>query len=299
VNTPNILITGATGFVGAELLDRLRDTGRVRVIVRDASKLEQTDDIDVYEGDLSDADAVRGALEGIETAYYLVHSMEPGDDDDDFASQDRELATVFLRAAEAEGVARIVYLGGVQPDGETSKHLQSRKEVEDVLGSGVPDLVALRASMVIGAQSDSFRTLAQIVDRLPVLALPTWRTARTQPIAIADVIEALAAAPGTPPGAYEVGGPDEVSIEQMCETIGDLLGDQPPSVHLPFSSSRLEGAAASVVADSSREVLEPLLEGMHDDLRVSDNQLESAFGVRPTPFRAAAKDALARINGDL
>lgn len=289
---PTILITGATGFVGGELLEALRGTGRVRVIVRDSSRLSQTGDIDVVEGDLDDADAVSRALEGIETAYYLVHSMEAGGDGE-FAQRDRELAETFAAAAGSAGTTRLVYLGGVQPEGDTSEHLESRNEVEKTLAAGDPELVALRASMVVGSGSDSFRTLAQIVERLPVLALPTWRTNRTQPIAVRDVVAALAAAPEVEPGAYNVAGPDEVSIEEMCDTIGGLLGKRRPSIALPFSSSRLEGAAASTVADSGREVLEPLLEGMHDDLRVSENSLESVFGVKPMPFREAAQAALA------
>lgn len=294
----NILITGATGFVGGRLLDALRETGRVRVIVRDRSKLERPDDIDVVEGDLDDDGDVRAALEGIETAYYLVHSMEQGDGGE-FADRDRELAKRFVAAASAAGTTRIVYLGGVQPEGQVSEHLQSRSEVEDVLGSGEAKLVALRASMVVGAESDSFRTLAQIVDRLPVLALPSWRENRTQPVAIDDVIAAFVAAADVEPGAYEVAGPDEITIEEMCAIIGELQGHERPTLSLPFSSSRLEGAAVAVVADSDREVLEPLLEGMRDDLRVSDNQLEATFGVTPTPFREAAAKALAQMQPEV
>ena len=188
-----------------------------------------------------------------------------------------------------------MYLGGVEPDGHTSAHLQSRLDVERVLGSARPDLVALRASMVVGAQSDSFRTLAQIVGRIPVLALPPWRDNRTQPIAVADVIDALRAARDVPPGVYDVGGPDEVTIEQMCDVIGGELGNVRPSFSLPLSSAKLEALAAATVADSDRAVLEPLLEGMRDDLTVKDNALESVFGVTPTPFRDAAAQALAEM----
>ncbi len=289
---PTILITGATGFVGGELLERLRATGEVRALVRDAGRLERDEGIEVVEGDLADEEALVDAFAGIEVAYYLVHSMEPGADGG-FAEHDLELAETFIAAADAAGVARIVYLGGVQPSGESSEHLDSRGQIEDVLRSGHADLVALRASMVVGAQSDSFRTLAQIVERLPVLALPTWRDTRTQPVAIADVVGALDAARDVEPGTYEIAGPDEITIEAMCETIGELIGSRRPAIPLPFSSSRIEGAAAAAVADSDREVIEPLLEGLHDDLLVEDNALERVFGVRPTPFADAARAALA------
>ena len=240
-------------------------------------------------------EAVRSALRGVDAAYYLVHSMEPGDDD--FAARDRQMAETFVAAAEAEGVRRLVYLGGIEPDGQVSAHLQSRLEVEEVLGSGAPELVALRASMVVGSKSDSFRTLAQIVGRLPVLALPSWRDNRTQPIAVADVVEALMAARTVAPGSYEIAGPDEVTIAEMCRIIGDELGRVRPSFALPLSSAKLESAAAATIADSDRAVLEPLLEGMHDDLRIHDNELESVFGVTPTPIREATTDALAEMDG--
>ncbi len=293
MSNADILITGATGFVGAALLEALRPSGRVRVMVRDATRLDADDGIEVVEGDLDDPQAVRRALAGTRIAYYLVHSMEPGDGE--YAERDRQLAETFLAGAEAEGTEQLVYLGGVLPDGETSAHLRSRNEVEQSLGQGGPRLVALRASMIVGARSDSFRTLAMIVGRLPVLALPAWRDNRTQPVGIDDVVAALVAAPGVEPGSYNVAGPDEMSIKEMCAIIGELQGNERPALSLPFSSSRLESAAASLVADSDREVLEPLLEGMHEDLRVPDNALEPVFGVKPTAFRTAAARALAQL----
>lgn len=284
------LITGATGFVGEQLLAAMRrDKLPVRAFVRDASKLD--DGIDVVEGDLEDDDALGRALQGIDTAYYLVHSMEAGSEGK-FAERDRELAERFVAAADRSGVARIVYLGGIVPSGDSSEHLESREEVETTLGSGNAELVALRASMIVGERSDSFRTLAQIVDRLPVLALPAWRDTCTQPIAVADIVAALIAARDVAPGTYDVAGPDTLSIEKMIETIGDVLGKNRPTVPLPFSSAKLEGAAAAVVADSDRAVLTPLMEGLHENLVVEDNKLHSVFGITPTPFRDAAEAAL-------
>ena len=288
------LITGATGFVGGRLVEALPDSEDVRVLVRDASKLEAPDGLDVVEGDLAEEEDVERALEECRVAYYLVHSMEAGTDGN-FASRDKKLAKRFVAAAGRLGVERIVYLSGVVPEGGSSRHLESRRQVEKVLGGGEPELVSLRASMVIGAQSDSFRTLAQIVDRLPVLALPSWRDTQTQPVAIDDVVAALVAAAGVEPGIYEIAGPDTLSIEEMVEAIGELNGDVRPAFPLPFSSAKLEGAAASVVADSEQGVLEPLMESLHEDLLVEENSLESVFGVTPTPFREAAAEALVGI----
>ena len=292
-----ILITGATGFVGGHLLDALRGReGGLRVVVRDAGKLDDASGLEVIEGDLGDEKALERALSGCRCAYYLVHSMEPGDNGK-FAERDRELAKQFVAVAGRLGVERLVYLTGVVPDGPSSEHLDSRHQVEEVLGSGSPALVSVRASMIVGAESDSFRTLAQIVDRLPVLALPGWRDTRTQPVAVADVVAALAAADRVEPGAYEIAGPDMLTIEEMVGLIGELNGGVKPSLPLPFSSSRLEGATAALVTDSSREVLEPLMEGLHEDLLVDENALKSVFGVEPTAFRTAAASALEQLHG--
>ena len=152
--------------------------------------------------------------------------------------------------------------------------------------------------MIVGAQSDSFRTLAQIVERLPVLALPRWRDTRTQPVAIADVVAALAAAQTVEPGIYNIAGPDTLTIEEMVRAIGELNGGARPSVPLPFSSTRLEGATAALVTDSSREVLQPLMEGLHEDLSVDGNALSATFGVPPTPFREAAATALEQLRAE-
>lgn len=286
---PRVLITGATGFVGAKLLEARDPETDVRVVVRDAARLGEHEGVDVVEGDLADADVLARALEDRDLAYYLVHSMEPGAD---FATRDRELAEGFVAAAGEAGVGRIAYLGGIDPGGETSEHLQSRLEVEEIFDDGEPDLVSVRATMIVGAKSDSFRTLAQIVRRLPALVLPTWRDTRLQPVAIADVVAALWRAHEVPPGRYDIAGPDERTLEQIIGIIGEFVGGERPSVDVPFSSSKLESLVSSLVADSDREVLEPLMAGLHEDLVVRDNALESVFGVTPTPFREAAAAAL-------
>jgi len=283
------LITGATGFVGSHLLQAARGRdGAVRVLVRDASKID-ADGIDVVEGDLGEADDLRHALRGVDCAYYLVHSMEA---DEDFARRDREFADGFARAAQEADVRRIVYLGGVRPDGDESEHLESRGEVEDLLAAHVPAFVGLRASMIIGAKSDSFRALASMVDRLPVLPMPSWRDNRTRPVAIADVVAALLAAADVEPGRYEIGGPEQLSFQEMVTVVGELLGSEPPVVPLPISAGKLEAAVASVVTDVDRAVLEPVMHGMHADLQVEGDLLADVFGVTPTPFRDAAATAI-------
>lgn len=283
------LITGATGFVGSHLLQAAR--GRddaVRVLVRDAEAVDGTG-IDVVQGDLGEAADLRRALDGVDCAYYLVHSMEG---DEDFARRDREFAEGFARAAQEADVRRIVYLGGVRPEGGESEHLESRGEVEDLLAAQVPAFVGLRASMIVGAASDSFRALAGMVDRLPVLPLPSWRDNRTRPVAIADVVGALLAARDVEPGRYAIGGPQELSFQEMVTVVGELLGHEAPIVPLPISAGKLEAAVASVVTDVDRAVLAPVMHGMHADLEVQGDLLADVFGVTPTPFRDAAAVAL-------
>lgn len=288
------LLTGATGFVGGALLERLLETRGLRALVRDPSKLDERPGLEVVEADLTRPDTLGPALDGAGVAYYLVHSMEAGTTG--FADQDRESARNFAAAARTAGLRRIVYLGGVMPadedaDGE-SEHLRSREEVEQILSSGAPEFVSLRASMLVGAGSESFRTLVQLVARLPVLALPSWRDSRSQPVAIDDAIEALVAAATVEPGVYEIAGADTLSFERMTEVVAELLGKPHRALALPFTNSKLEGLASAVVTDSDVELLEPLLAGLHQDLLVAENSLGPVFGVAPTPFREAAGNAI-------
>jgi uncharacterized protein YbjT (DUF2867 family) len=289
------LITGAAGFVGRHLIDALRDDDRpLRCLVRSHEDHDAGDGVEVVTGDLGDRDGMGALLDGVDCAYYLVHSMEAGGDDD-FAARDRALAQNMAAAARAAGVRRPVYLGGIDPRGGDSAHLESRHEVEEILAGFGGELVALRAAMIVGRGSASFDTLAQIVDRLPILALPTWRDRCCQPVGIADVIAALAAAADVAPGRYDVAGPDRLTFKAMIEQIAELQGTTANTFNLPFSSSRLEGAAAALVTEQDRELLTPLMAGLDADLVVDDNALPGVFGITPTPFADAARAALGEI----
>jgi uncharacterized protein YbjT (DUF2867 family) len=291
-STATVLLTGATGFVGNELLAHLRGAP-LRCLVRDASRLLRDDDEtgpEAVEADLSDIESLRPALHGIEEVFYLVHSMEPGSEG--FADRDRRAATNYAEVAASCGVRRTIYLGGISAADGGSEHLESRHEVETVLGDATPEFVGLRASMIVGPRSGSFRALVQLVDRLPVLALPSWRDSRTQPIGIGDVVGCLLAARTTAPGVYEVAGPDVLSFEEMTEVVSELLGQRHRSVSIPFSSAPAEAALASVITDEDRSLLEPLMAGLHSDLLVEENAVSTVFGIEPAPFRAAAAAAI-------
>lgn len=297
-----VLVTGATGFVGQRLIARLA-TGehRIRAMARDASRFSPPDGVadgrvEVVEADLGDAASLGRPFDGVDAAFYLVHAMGSGED---VYEADRTAATHYRDAALRAGVVRTVYMGAVGegPDG-VSEHLRSRGEVERVLGEALPGFVAVRAAMAVGARSGSFRALAQIVDHLPVLALPPWRANRSNPIDVEDVAGCLVAALDAPPGRYDVGGPDELSFEELCDVVGELLGRRRPKVPLPIGAPSIEGLASSLLADTDRQTMTALLEGLRDDLRVTDNACEPVFGVTPTPFRDAARRAIEEIRAE-
>jgi uncharacterized protein YbjT (DUF2867 family) len=292
-----VLVTGATGFVGSQLLERLASEDvRLRVLVRDRSRFTAPDgaEVDVVEADLSDPASLPPAFDGVDVAYYLVHAM---DSSGDLVEEDRESAGNYLRAAEQAGVRRTVYLGavGYDPDGGSSEHLKSRHAVEELLADGGPELVVVRASMIVGAGSGSFMTLVQMVDRLPVLAPAPWRSARSQPIAIDDVLACLVAARTVAAGRYEVAGADELTVEELMREIARQLDKPYRSISVPISVPKIEGAIASAVADEDRNLITALLEGLGDDLVVDENAAEPVFGVRTMSFPDAAALAIPEI----
>lgn len=292
-------MTGAAGFVGGRLLTALADEPvRIRASVRDRERFSPPTDVplEIVEADLQDADSLPAAVRGVDTAYYLVHAMSAGGH---AAEQDRKSATTFAAAAADAGVRRIVFLGaiGYRADEHVSGHLTSRHEVEELLAPAGPEFVAVRAAMAVGPTSASFRTLVQIVDRMPVLAMPSWRSARSQPIAIDDLIRCLVAARTVEPGRYDVAGPDTMTLEELTEVIAEILGKPHHAVPVPVSVPAIEGIVASAVTDGDRGLITALLESLRDDPVTDANAIETVFGVTPTPFRDAAAAAIPEIVG--
>src|SRR3954447_25013086 len=223
------LITGATGYIGGRLMRRLIADGRdVRALARNPAPLAG-ESVELMTGDVSSGDGLREALDGCETAYYLIHSMDRvAGRNGGFADLDRRAADNFARAAQEAGVDRIVYLGGLIPQGQAiSPHLRSRLEVEQILLDAIPDSIALRASIVVGAGSSSFQLLVRLIERLRVLPMPPWRDNRTQAIDERDAIEYLTRAPLTRVAAgrsLDIAGPDVVTYGQMIERIAEAMG---------------------------------------------------------------------------
>jgi uncharacterized protein YbjT (DUF2867 family) len=291
------LVTGASGYVGGCLLRRLAAEGRrVRALARVPERVERLPDVEVLPGDVLSGQGLAAALDGCHTAYYLVHSMEPAEDGH-FARRDRRAAEGFARAAAAAGIERIVYLGGIAPAGTPSPHLGSRLEVERILLDAVPGSTALRASIVVGAGSPSFRVLVRLVERLRVLPLPRWRSNRTQPIDERDVIEFLASTAETPAAAgrsLDVCGPDLMTYGEMIERIAAAMGVG--RVPLTLSASLTPPASAVVAAVSGQplELVRPLMESLESDLLPRDAQeAPRLYGIRPRPFDRAVEHALA------
>jgi uncharacterized protein YbjT (DUF2867 family) len=296
-----ILVTGASGYVGAALAPRLqRDGHAVRGFARSEERVKAAGAVfdELVIGDASTGAGLDRALDGVDVAYYLIHSMEgPAAD---FAGAELRQAERFAVAAANAGVRRIAYLGGIAPpDGAISRHLASRLAVETALLEAAPESVALRASIVIGARSRSFRFLVRLLERLPVLALPAWRVHRTQPIDGRDVLEFLAAAATLPASAagrsWDVAGPDAMSYAELLQGIADAMMITRPSIGLNFNLTPVASVLAAAVAGEDVGLIEPLMESLEHDLLPRDGDAAEVFGVRLHRFEPAVERALCEL----
>jgi uncharacterized protein YbjT (DUF2867 family) len=294
------LVTGATGYVGGRLVERLHGEGRaVRALARDPDRLIARPGVETVRGDLLGGTGVRAALDGCSVAYYLVHSMEAAPDGTrDFASRDRRAAERFAADATAAGVERVVYLGGLAPQtGIPSPHIASRVEVERILLDGAPGATALRASLLIGARSASFRILVRLVERLRLLPLPAWRNNLTRPIAERDAIEFLARTPKIPETAgrsLDIAGPDVVSYGAMIERIAEEMGVGRTPIGLRVSLTPAASAVVAAIAGQPLELVRPLMESLEEHLLPRDAEAAPRiYGIRTLPFDRAVARALA------
>ncbi len=291
------LVTGASGYVGGRLLLRLAAEGRpLRALARGPDWVSRLAGVEPVRGDLLTGDGLDAALDGVSSAYYLVHSMEAGSNGD-FAGRDRRAAETFARAAASAGVERIVYLGGIAPAGHLSPHLRSRLEVEEILLAAVPGSTALRASIVVGAGSSSFRVLVRLVERLRVLPMPGWRSNRTQPIDERDVVEFLARTPTTPAAAgrsLDVCGPDVMTYGAMIERIADAMGVGRMPVGFRRSHTPPASAVVAALTGQPLELVRPLMESLETDILPRDpEEAPRMYGIRPRRFERAVEHALA------
>ncbi len=297
MSPPLILLTGATGYVGGRLLRSLRTAGyRVRCLARRpeylASQLED-DEVEVVQGDVLDRGSLDRALVGVDVAYYLVHSMGQAKD---FETTDRRAAENFADAAEAQGVRRLIYLGGLgSPDEELSPHLRSRHEVGEILRRSGVQTLELRASVVLGSGSLSFEMLRALVERLPVMVTPRWVKVLAQPIAISDLLSYLTAALDVSVGGnqiFEIGGADQVSYGDMMREYARLRGLRRVMIPVPVLTPRLSSLWLGLVTPLYARVGRKLIESICHPTVVRDAAALEAFDIRPRSCRQALAEAL-------
>jgi uncharacterized protein YbjT (DUF2867 family) len=291
------LVTGVSGYVGAALVPRLvRDGHAVRGFARSRARVDaagaRLDELVL--GDATTGAGLEEALDGVEAAYYLIHSMEGTTA---FAGVELRQAERFAEAARAAGVRRIVYLGGLVPTGAAiSPHLASRLAVEEALLAAAPESVAFRASILIAARSRSFRFLVRLIERMPVLAVPAWRVHRTQPIDGRDVLEFLAGAATVPAEhtgrAWDLGGPDAMTYGEMLQRIGDVMMLDRPTLRLRFNLTPVASVVAAAIAGEDAGLIGPLMESLEYDLLPRHADAAAVFGVHLHRFQAAVERAL-------
>lgn len=293
-----VLVTGVTGYMGAAVVPALvRDGHQVRGFARDPRRAERLG-IEIVKGDAVSKRDLGRALGGIEVAYYLIHSMDARSaTDGQFAETERVAAERFARVAASSGVRRIVYLGGILPgSGTISTHLASRVQVERILLDAVPDSVAFRASIVIGARSRSFRFLVRLVERLPVMAVPAWSTNRTQPIDERDIVTILARAADSPAVgglSLDVAGPDVVTYGQLIARIQELMMVHRPTVSFKrLTVTPIASRIGALIAGEQHELIGPLMESLDTDLLPRDQRAAELLDVRLHRLDAAIERAL-------
>ncbi|WP_193596530.1 SDR family oxidoreductase [Microbacterium sp. YJN-G] len=302
-----VLMLGATGYIGGRLVPRLLNGGyRVRLLTRSAGRIDPlpwASRVEIVTGDATDPDAVNGAMDGVDVVYHLVHSLASGDD---FARLDRTITENVAHGAARGDVGRIIYLGGLHPEGvELSRHLASRKEVGEILlGSGVPTLV-LRAGVVIGSGSASFEMVRHLTEVLPYMPAPRWVRNRIQPIAVRDVLHYLLAAARVDRSisrAVDIGGPDVLRYGQMMNGYAIEAGlPQRGIAALPVLTPRLASLWVGLVTPVPPRIARPLVESLQHPCVMRDHAIDGIIPRPPdglTGYRAAVRLALGRIEID-
>jgi uncharacterized protein YbjT (DUF2867 family) len=289
-----ILITGATGFIGRRLTQRLLADGMpVRCMVR-KSTADLPDGVEIVQGDLLAPTTLAHVMDGVDTAYYLVHSMSGGRAG--FERRDRDAAEHFVAAADRAGVRRVIYLGGLGETGDDlSEHLKSRIEVADILKTGRFATTFLRAAVIIGAGGASFEMIRSLVERLPIMITPLWVSTRCQPIAVADVIGYLAGCltdERTCGQTYDIGGPEVLSYREMMERFAHIEGRELFILPVPVLTPKLSSYWVALITPLSPSVSMPLIEGLKNEVICHDTAIRDIIPLQLTPYDEAVRTAL-------
>jgi len=304
-----VLLLGATGFVGSRLIPELvKRNISLRFLVRNPSKVSahfpQLEAGEVVRGDLVTGEGVSEALQGIHSAYYLVHSMGGKSifRSMEFAEKDKQAARNFISAANGAGLKRIIYLGGLgEARDNLSAHLKSRAEVAEVLSSGTPAATILRAAIIIGAGGASFEMLRYLVERLPVMVCPRWIDTRIQPIALRDVLDYLLGClfnPATAGKTFDIGGPEVLTYREMMQKYAEARGvAQRIIITVPFLTPLLSSYWVDLVTPVPSGVAHLLIEGLKNEVICRDGRIDRFVPIKKTPFKESVTLALSEEKG--
>jgi uncharacterized protein YbjT (DUF2867 family) len=287
-----VAVFGASGTIGRPLLAELAAAHEVVGVSR--QEQDPVSGVTWKTADATDGDSVARVLEGVEVAYYLVHSLGNAD----FEQEDLRAAETTAREAERAGVEQLVYLGGLGDDSaDLSPHLRSRLETGRRLASTSVLVTTLRAAMVVGRGSAAFETIVALVDRLPAMVTPRWVSTRTQPVALADVVSYLSGVCGlkaTFGADYDIGGPEVMTYRQMMERIALLRGKRPYILEVPVLTPHLSSWWLHLVTPVKAGVARPLIEGLRNETVVHDDRIRRLLPIELTAFEVAARSAFGR-----
>ena len=291
----DILVTGSTGFIGKKLLEKLDETGfKVKAMSR--SKYPDTENTTYVQADAFDVDSLSAATEGVETAFYLLHSMEGSKKEwAEFANREKQQAQNFLKAATQSGVKRIIYLGGLVNESlHLSKHMRSRHDVGKILASGAIPVTELRASVIVGAEGGSYAMLRYLVERLPLMVCPKWVKSQTQPIAVDNVVDYLIGVmknSETSGKILEIGGPEVMTYEQLMRLYSYILNRNLTVIQIPFLTPRLSSYWIDLVTPVKASLARPLVDSLVHDSVVKDKSIDKLVSVKLKPMTEAIASA--------
>jgi uncharacterized protein YbjT (DUF2867 family) len=298
-----VLVTGVTGYIGGQLAPRLVEAGyAVRALVRERNRTQGLiwrERVEIVEGDALNPGSLAAAMAGVNTAYYLIHSMSSRAD---FEESDVQAARNFGEAARAKGVERIIYLGGLgDPEADLSKHLRSRQQTGQALGeAGVP-VTEFRAAVVVGSGSISFEMIRYLTERVPVMICPRWVFTRIQPIAIDDVLEYLVAALETPESAgrvIEIGGSEVMTYGDMMLGYARARGKRRWLLPVPVLTPRLSSYWVDLVTPIPASIARPLIDGLRNEVVVRGTLAQELFPqIKPLDYQAAVALAISELPG--
>ena len=285
----SILVTGATGFIGSRLISAF-EKNHIKVKGMSRRKILDTENVKYVQADAFDLEQLTHALEDVDIAYYLLHSMEGSKEKwEDFVNREKTQAQNFLKAATKAGVKRIIYLGGLVNDSlHLSKHMQSRKDVGVILSSGSIPVTELRASLIIGAEGGSYAMLRYLVERLRIMVCPKWVKSLAQPIGVDDVVDYLVGCsmhPETSGRIFEIGGPEKMTYEQIMRVYSAYLNRNLFVIQIPFLTTRLSSYWVDLITPVKASLARPLIDSLVHDTVVTDNSIEKIIPLKLKTIR--------------